>query len=319
MYLFNKMRIDLGLLIRSHAFVLALFSLAMNLSCENAERDAYQTKTNSPPVITSAKILPERPTIGRELNVIVQSQDPDHDPVTNQYQWTRNGEEIAGENTYVLRNGKFRKGDLIRVKVTPSDGKVSGPPFLSDPVEIINSTPVLQVVWIEPKVAHLTDRLKANVKSSDPDGDDVYYTYRWKRNGEVWNEESNDFLEGGRFKKGNSITVTVTPDDRENSGKPATSAPVIVLNSPPRILSSPPTSVEGTKHVYQVRADDLDNDPLTFTLKSGPKGMEIDKETGLIQWRIQREDKGKHIIEIEVSDDAGAKSTQRYTLAVDFR
>jgi hypothetical protein len=68
-----------------------------------------------------------------------------------------------------------------------------------------------------------------------------------------------------------------------------------------------------------VQAEDLDNDPLTFTLKSGPKGMEIDKDIGLLQWRIQREDKGKHIVEIEVSDDAGAKSLQRYTLAVDFR
>jgi hypothetical protein len=47
--------------------------------------------------------------------------------------------------------------------------------------------------------------------------------------------------------------------------------------------------------------------------------MEINKETGLIRWNIQKEDKGSHPVEIEVSDKDGAKSLQRYVLAVDFK
>jgi hypothetical protein len=54
-------------------------------------------------------------------------------------------------------------------------------------------------------------------------------------------------------------------------------------------------------------------------LKSGPKGMEMDKKTGLIRWEIRKEDRGNHSVEVEVSDDAGAKSIQRYTLMIDFR
>jgi len=46
--------------------------------------------------------------------------------------------------------------------------------------------------------------------------------------------------------------------------------------------------------------------------------MAIDKGTGLIQWEIKKEDKGVYPIEIEVSDSEGARSTQRYTLTVDF-
>jgi hypothetical protein len=90
-------------------------------------------------------------------------------------------------------------------------------------------------------------------------------------------------------------------------------------NSPPLILSSPPTSVEKTTYIYQVRANDPDNDPIAFTLKSSPKGMEMDKNTGLIRWEIRKEDKGTHSVEIEVSDDSGAKSIQRYTLTIDFK
>jgi hypothetical protein len=277
------------------------------------------TKANAPPVIISAKILAEQPTIENELNVLVQSQDPNLDSVTYHYQWIKNGGEMIGGNIHALGKGEFRKGELIQVKVTPSDGKVDGAPFLSAPVKILNSPPLIQEVRIEPKVAYATDRLKANVKSFDPDGDAIDYTYQWKKNGEVLSDETNEYIERGRLKKGDSITVIITPDDKENFGKPKESEPIRIVNSPPVILSSPPTSTEGMRYLYRVQANDPDHDPLTFTLKSGPKRMEIDKHTGLAQWEVRKEDKGRHSVEIEVSDDAGAKGTQRFTLRIDFR
>jgi hypothetical protein len=68
-----------------------------------------------------------------------------------------------------------------------------------------------------------------------------------------------------------------------------------------------------------VKANDPDNDPVYFTLKSGPKGMEMDKTTGLIQWKIRKEDKGNHSVEIEVFDDAGVKSIQKYDFTLDVK
>ena len=296
-----------------------LFSLTGILSCGKEKGAEFKSKTNSPPVVTSVNILPERPNKESELNLFIQSQDPDGDPIIYQYQWLRNDEERIGENKNTLKSGNFKKGDLIRVRVTPSDGKVNGTPFLSTPVKILNSPPVIQEVWIEPKVAYVTDRLKANIKSSDSDGDFIYYTYQWGKNGGVLNEERGEFLDPGGFRKGDLITVTVTPDDRETLGSPKKSETLIISNSPPIILSSPPTSVEKATYIYQVKANDPDNDPITYALKSGPKGMEMDKKTGLIKWEIRKEDKGNHSVEIEVSDDGGAKSIQRYTLMIDFK
>jgi hypothetical protein len=132
-------------------------------------------------------------------------------------------------------------------------------------------------------------------------------------------DERKEVLEQGRLKKGDTITVTMVPDDREIIGVPKKSAPVTILNSAPIIDSSPPVSIDGTKYIYQVKASDPDNDPITFSLKSGPKGMKIDQKTGLIQWDIQKEDKGTHSIEIEVRDSEGAASFQRYTLVVEVR
>ncbi len=295
---------------------LVLICFMANFACE---RERTESKPNSPPVITSVKIYPEKPNKDSELRLIIQSYDPDRDPIQYDYQWIRNDEEISGENKHVLEGRVCRKGDLLRVRVTPSDGKARGEPFLSDPVKILASPPVIQEIWIEPKVPYVSDNLKVHIKSNVVDGDPVRYTYRWEKNGTVLNEESKEVLERGRFKKGDSIAVTAIANDGETSGRPRKSEPVTIANSPPMITSSPPTKTDGNIYAYQVTANDPDSDPATFGLKIAPKGMDIDRETGLIRWQIRREDQGTQSIEIEASDSDGAKSIQRYTLSIKFK
>ncbi len=301
------------------SFLFILFLLLTHLSCGKSEKAGPAIKSNSPPEILSVTILPEAPTQKNDLGVIVQGKDPDEDPITYHYQWFQNDSEMIGENQPVLKSGTFRKGDRIQVKVTPSDGKVEGTSVLSAPVRILNSPPVVEEVRIEPKPAYVGNDLKAVVKGFDPDGDFVYYNFRWEKNGTELSEESKEILKQGNFQKGDSMTVTVTPDDREVTGAPKKSVKVVIANSPPMITSSPPESIKETKYVYQVKAEDPDHDPITFVLKKGPKGMTIDSQTGLIQWNIKKEDKGTHHIEIEALDQEGAKCLQRYVLTVDFK
>jgi hypothetical protein len=291
----------------------------INGSCDGQKDKDSRSRTNLPPAVLSVKILPEMVFKGSELNLIVQGSDPDGDTITYKYQWIKNEQEMAEENKSSLRSDRFQKGDLIQVRVTPSDGKSEGPAYLTPPVKILDSAPVIQEVWVEPKLPFAIDNLKAQVKSSDPDGDFVYYTFQWEKDGKVIPDEKNQVLERGRFKKGDTLSVTVIPDDREIQGEPKRSDPVLISNSPPMITSTPPTSVEGTTYRYTVKANDPDQDSVTFTLKSGPKGMVIDRENGLIQWEIKKENKGTHPIEIEASDPEGARSTQRFTLTVDFK
>lgn len=304
--------------LKKYSFVFALLFCFL-LCCGKKEDTRIAPKGNSPPMITSLTLLPEKPTRENDLIVNVQGRDPDNDSVTYRYQWIKNDKEMIGEEGNILKSGKFKKGDLIRVLVTPYDGKAEGKSVSSEEIKIINSPPIIQEVWIEPKIATLREPLKAYVKSFDPDGDFIYFTYKWEKNGVPIEEVRGEILEKEYFKKGDQIAVVVTPDDKESFGKPKRSESVIISNSPPLIISSPPNSIDGTKYFYQVKAIDPDNDPITFTLKKGPKGMEIDKKTGLIQWNIRKEDQGNHLIEIEVSDNEGAKSLQNYTLIVEFK
>lgn len=298
---------------------LLLFLPGINVSCDGQQGTEIQSKTNSPPVITSITISPDQPNKESELSLFIQSHNPGGDPLTYRYQWIKNDNEISGENRESLKSGNFRRGDFIRVKVIPSNGKADGEPFLSGPVKILNMPSVVEEVYIEPKLPYASGDLKAVVKGSDPDGDSINYLYKWDKNGIVLSGEEADILRANRFKKGDTVTVTVTPNDGEASGKPKKSEGILIANSPPIIVSSPPTNVKGNTYTYQVKAEDPDGDPILFSLKTAPKGMTINKETGLIQWEVSKGDRGDHLIEIEATDPEGAKGFQRYTLDIQFR
>jgi len=298
---------------------LLLMTLFGGISCEKEKGTGPASRTNAPPVISAVRIVPENPTQQNAVTASVEAHDPEGDPVTYEYQWVKNDADVSGQNNNVLQNSHFKKGDSIRVKVTPADGKGMGEPFLSSEVMILNSPPVIQEVWIEPKVAFASDPLKALVKAEDKDGDFVYYTYQWEKNGVLLSEEKGGVLEPGRFKKGDSITVTITPDDRDVLGTPRKSPPLVISNGPPVITSSPPPTLSGNSYTYQVKVNDPDNDAITFLLKSGPKGMKINSQSGLIQWEVRKEDKGVLPVEIEASDSDGAKSVQRYTMTLEFK
>jgi hypothetical protein len=301
------------------SFIFLLFLAGISISCDGQQGTKIQSETSLPPVVTSITISPGHPTKMSELSLFIQSHNPTGNPLTYRYRWFRNDEEIPGEDASTLRCENFKKGDLIRVKVVPSNGKVDGEPFFSGPVKILDMPPVVEEVRVERKLAYANSELKAIVKGSDPDGDSINYFYKWEKNGIVLSEGGAGALEAIRLKKGDSVTVTVTPTDGEASGKPKRSGTVIVANSPPAIVSSPPTHLNGNIYTYQLKAEDPDNDPVTFALITSPKGMTINRETGLIRWEVSKGDRGDHLIEIEATDPDGAKSLQRYTLTIEFR
>ncbi|MGR9053893.1 MAG: DUF7948 domain-containing protein, partial [Gammaproteobacteria bacterium] len=85
-----------------------------------------------------------------------------------------------------------------------------------------------------------------------------------------------------------------------------------VLNSPPEITSTPITITgQNLAYRYQVTAEDPDGDGLSYFLITGPAGMQIDIDTGLIEWMPDQA--GEYAVEIEVRDGHGGLDSQIVT------
>tara|TARA_R110001599_G_scaffold233082_1_gene432254 strand:- start:3510 stop:8678 length:5169 start_codon:yes stop_codon:yes gene_type:complete len=89
----------------------------------------------------------------------------------------------------------------------------------------------------------------------------------------------------------------------------------IGINNPPVITSVPPaTSSVGNLYTYTVQAQDIENDPLTYTLSSAPVGMAIDANQGVINWTPSSNQEGVHTINVVVSDSQGNTASQGFTI-----
>ena len=92
---------------------------------------------------------------------------------------------------------------------------------------------------------------------------------------------------------------------------------VDLVDAAPAITSTPPLlAVAGFPYQYQVRAQDAENDPLSYALTTFPAGMSIDSVTGLVTYTPTAAQLGAHAITIQVSDGQGKVTAQSYSLNV---
>jgi hypothetical protein len=149
-----------------------------------------------------------------------------------------------------------------------------------------NTAPEIISIKLKPRVVYPGTRIKANVEAKDIDDDEVTFSYEWKRNGDFIEGEVLEELDTRGLKKGDLITLYVTPFDGKKKGKTRWSPTRMITNRPPVIISLPPIAISNGKYVYEVKANDPDGDILTFSIEDAPQGMTIDSATGVIQWDI---------------------------------
>lgn len=94
--------------------------------------------------------------------------------------------------------------------------------------------------------------------------------------------------------------------------------PIIPLNNPPVITSTPITQVnENTLYSYQVTATDVDNDTLIYSLTQAPSWLLIDSSMGLISGKAPEINEDIEFnVTVGVSDMKGGNATQNYILIV---
>ncbi|MBE0425171.1 MAG: Ig-like domain-containing protein [Nitrospirae bacterium] len=200
-----------------------------------------------------------------------------------------------------------KKGDEVQAVAWRDGQKIK-----SNIIQITNSPPEISKVRILPEVFKPGDTLYVEASGSDLDGDEVTINYEWTKNGEP---AGNDKKIETSLQRGDKVSVKITPYDGEAHGRPVILHREIV-NIPPTIIESKNYNFDGKTYTHQVKATDPDGDPLTYSLKSAPAGMTINPSTGLIQWNVPPDFKGKAPITVSVTDGHGGEAMQSFTLEI---
>src|SRR5437660_900965 len=99
-------------------------------------------------------------------------------------------------------------------------------------------------------------------------------------------------------------TVTVTVTDT-------------AINHAPAISSNPPLSATvGRLYSYNLTGSDPDNDPIYWSLVSGPWGMSLDPNLGTLRWLPTAIQVGPQNVTVKLVDDYGGSVNQSWTISV---
>jgi hypothetical protein len=130
--------------------------------------------------------------------------------------------------------------------------------------------------------------LNAEAEVAPPVPAGVEFEFRWYVSNQEVADATGPTLPGDSFRKNQWIICQARAKAGDQVSGWLKSNWVRVSDSPPRIEALPPGpfSVPG-RFSYQIKASDADNDALTYELLAPlDAGIELDKKTGLLTWRL---------------------------------
>ncbi len=126
-----------------------------------------------------------------------------------------------------------------------------------------NHPPVVRAATLQPTPLVLTGPIVVFVDAQDVDRNPLSFRYLWIVNGQPVRNQDGEQLSPELLKRGDAVSVEIWPHDGMVEGRPFTTEPLVVGNSPPVVahLAIEPESVSPGVRV-QARADmsDVDRD-----------------------------------------------------------
>ena len=123
-------------------------------------------------------------------------------------------------------------------------------------------------------------------------------------------------LPNGTSQSGSSRTLDLAfeaPNRERFLFEPSVLAPI---NQAPQIVSSPTLRARpNTSYTYQIEANDLEGDTLTYHLIDAPSNMSLDATTGMLTWTTPNLTSSV-LVRVEVRDSRGGSSQQSFALEV---
>jgi hypothetical protein len=178
----------------------------------------------------------------------------------------------------------------------------------------------IEAVHLQPTRPTRMDSLQAEVAAAPDAPQKLAYTYQWKVNDRVIPEAAESTLILTPFKKGDMISVTVTPHDGTTEGLAVESPLVAVHSIAPslELKAMRQTRKPGEPIELQLVGVAPDGDQIAFSLEPPlVSGMTIDRRSGKISWPLQPDQKGFFRFGAAVEDDQGTKVTKIFDITVE--
>ncbi len=253
----------------------------------------------------SAELLPTPATSTTDLKVVLYGAASQPS-----YHWKVNGATISAAHNSSLSSSYFNREDTVSVEVTAPEVVVELQTLIG------NATPQVVSVDLATNYIYRGVDIRATPKAIDPENDMITFSYTWFINGEKLNNPTGNTLPGNRFERGDTVGLEIVAHDFSGAGETFHGDDLLIPNAFPRISSSPPLAFKAENYSYQVVAEDVDGDTLVYSLNSGPQGMTIDQQSGLLNWLVDANLSGSQRIEIVVSDPLGDQDVQTFDLTL---
>jgi hypothetical protein len=164
-----------------------------------------------------------------------------------------------------------------------------------------------------PEYINGKDVLKVVAEAKGPAGsEEIQMKYEWKINNQSTGN-GGDNISG--FKRGDKISVKITPYTENQAGYPVTLS-LQIANTTPGVFGGKELTNDGKMFSYQINAQDPDGDALSYELLSGPEGMMIDKKSGLVNWPIKENNGGEYPVKVKIIDGQGGEITHQLTATI---
>ena len=284
---------------------------------------------NQNPVIVA--VPPQVSVVGSLLLVNVQASDPNNDPISYRIEnapdgmtihptlgtlvWQPSEQQVGGYSVVVGvldgQGGYARQ--LLEIAVTTPN---SLPVFTSSiPTQAVQNrlvsfdlnTQDADAEFVTIKLGTGSVGTLTDAPTTLPNGQPGPKQYHFE-----WTPNAADVVAGVR-------TISFEANDGRG-GIAIQSLDIAVLatapNRGPSILSKPRTiTYPGVTYAHQVIAEDLDGNPLQYSLAKKPTGMTISAQ-GLIQWSNVTLLASPQDVEVVVSDGQGGTATQKFQIRV---
>lgn len=221
--------------------------------------------------------------------------------------WSVNGSPV-GDSSATLANANFVRGDEVSVRIDCNG--LTG----ETTAQVVNSPPrVIQASFADPSFGSGQD-VEVVPEAFDQDGDDIWFSYQWKVDGEEITVVDGPVLPGEYVQRDKGIELTIIPSDPFESGPQYRGLVFHPVDSAPKFVTTPPADFRSLEYVYAAKAVDPDGDPLVYRLEEGPSGMTVDPDSGEVSWRLLPGTTGEYTVIIIAEDPGGAFARQQYTL-----